>query len=664
MQNLKRRPSGIYCLRLAVPLALRRILGKREIIVSTGTRETALAKIVAGAWATQWRQRFLDLSRLTCLVGIDSVNHHQILKIVGGSPALLVGGYLPLSSAADASGLSSDHLLREVASGHLGLHARVSSVHGCLVPVDELEPVDADAGPAGGLVVPPRKYMPSGAVGHAAEGMMPLLKTELNGVATGFLHGDTETTIIALEAPGRSGMWFVPDTPMTLAKGALEVSVAEVERLRRAMAMRIAPLQVKEAKAHQKRETAVALKDAGRKSGELLSAALDHYIRERVTHDVESLNEITRIRNGCCLLIDLDGDVKLAEVTTEKLRAFRDQHLAHVPEKENKVRLIHKTTSVKESIEVLKAKRVLWPVMSTAERDKRMRWIQGWFRWLHEQTWIATDPAAPLQGESVASKAERREKASSREDEARQVFTPSNLAQIFSAEWFRTGKGELTKSGTYRTYLPFYYWGPLIAVLGGGPRINEVSQLHLSDIKKTDAGTWFIDFNQDTKDKKLKNAASRRQVPLHPLLEALGLVRWVDALKAAGHERLFPEWNRDADKGYGKAASKWFTGYMEGLEFARDGSLTFHSLRHTFTNALPEDTPERLAKQLTGHTRGADVHDKVYRKDLSPDDALPYLRRLNVTLPAIEEFDIEAGLQALQDALRRKDSHRGASSTS
>lgn len=664
MQNLTRRPSGIYCLRLAVPLTLRAVLGKREIIISTGTRETALAKIVAGAWATQWRQRFLDLSRLTCLAGIDSLDHHEILKIVGGSPALLVGGYLPLSSASDASGLSSDYLLREVAEGRLGLHARVSTVHGFLVPVSELEPVDTEAGRAGGLVIPPRKHKPSGAVDHAADGMMPLLKSDLNDVAAGFLQGDAETTLLALEAPGHVGVWFIPNTPLTLAKGAVEVSVAEVEALRRSMAMHIEPRQVKEAKEQRKRDTAVTLKDAGRKSGELLSTALDHFIRERVKHDVESAGEITRIRNGCALLIDLDGDVRLADVTPEKLRAFRDQHLARMPARENKVRLIHKTTTVKESIEVLKTKRVDWPVMSAAERDKRMRWIQGWFRWLYEQTWIASDPAAPLNGESVASKAERRKKASRREDEARQVFTESDLAKIFSAEWFRKGKGELTKSGTYRTYLPFYYWGPLIAVLSGGPRINEVSQLHLSDVDKTAAGTWYIDFNQETADKKLKNAASRRRVPLHPLLEGLGLPRWVGALKAAGHERLFPEWNRDEEKGYGKAASKWFTGYMDGLGFPRDGTLTFHSLRHTFTNGLPEDTPDRLGKQLTGHTRGVGARETIYKKDKEADDALPYLRRLNVTLPAIEAFDIEAGLKALQDALRRKDSHRGASSTS
>lgn len=652
MQNLTRRPSGIYALRLAVPAALRVFVGKREIIASTGTREVAVAKIVAGASATQWRQRFLQLSRLIAVSGIDSMDHHEILKIVSGSPSLLTGGYLPLPLASAASGLSADHLLRAASDGRLHLHIRSAVVRGHLVPESQLEFIDSEAGESGGLVIPPPRQMPGGAVEHAAEGMLPLLKSDLNEVAVALLAGDAETTLFALQAPGRPGMWFIPDTPLTVAKDALEVSAAEVDVLRRSLAALIEPQQVLEAKEQQKAAVAVSLKKAGRKSNELLSVALDHYILNRVKHDVESPGEIKRIRNGCTLLIDMNGDSKLSEVTTEKLRQFRDEQLARVPENENKVRLIYGTASVPASIKAVEG--VAWPTMSATERDKRMRWILAWFRWLHDQTWIEDNPAAPLRGESVVTKAERRRKSAHREDEARLAFSEADLARIFSAEWFLKGRGELTKSGTYRAYLPFYYWGPLIAVLGGGPRINEVSQLHLSDIDKTAAGTWFIDFNQEADDKKLKNTASRRRVPLHPLLVKLGFLKWVEALQHAGYARLFPELKRDEEKGYGKAASKWFTGFMAGLGFPRDGTLTFHSLRHTFTNALPVDTPERLGKQLTGHVRGVDVHDRVYMKDLGPDEALQYVSRLSVTLPTIAPFDVDAGLKAVADALGRK----------
>lgn len=292
--------------------------------------------------------------------------------------------------------------------------------------------------------------------------------------------------------------------------------------------------------------------------------------------------------------------------------------------------------------------------MSGAEREKRMRWIGSWFHWLHQQRWLSENPAAPLHGESVFSVSERKKRTAKRADEVRAVFTHEHLQQLFSEEWFREGRGKLTRQGTYREFMPHYYWAPLLALLAGGARVNEVAQLHLADFGVTEAGTPYVDFTADGENKKLKNLQSRRRVPLHPLLVNLGLLDWVKALEAAGHDRLFPELRHDAEKGYGKALSKWFTRYMASRGNPRDGSLTFHSFRHTFTNALPEDVPDRVRKQFTGHVRGNDSHDTTYRKDLGADQALPYIERLQVTLPQIAPFDVQEGLKAIADALRRR----------
>lgn len=650
MQTLVRRPSGIYVFRLAVPDALRGIIGKREIIASTGTRELALAKIVAGANATEWRQRFLELSRLIVGAGIDSMEHHEIVKVASGSPALLAGGHLPLAMAAAASGLSVDHLLRAAGDGRLGLFARCKLVQGHLLPEEKLELVEPSVGQSAGWIIPSAHQLPKEAVPHACEGLLPLLKTDLPTFVADLLAGTPAIELCALDAPGKPSTWFLPATPIKVTRDALEVAAHEVESLRRAVAAVIEPQRLKAAQEHVR--AAIASPKAGRMGERRLSEALEHYITNRVKHDVESPGEIKRIRNGCALLMELQGDLHLSEVTVERLRTFRDERLGKVPAKENKVRLIYKTSSVSQSIAAVNG--MDWPVMSPAERDKRMRWIMAWFAWLHRQEWISADPGAPLRGESVETRAEKRKNLARRDDEARDVFSDADLRQIFSAPWFKTGRGDLTRQGTYRTFLPFYFWGPIIGLLSGGPRINEVSQLHLADFRRTDAGTWFIDYNQDAEDKKLKNSASQREVPLHPLLIELGLLKWVSALSNAGHDRLFPELKRDEEKGYGKAATKWFTRFMDGLGFPRDGSLTFHSLRHTFVNALPLDTPERVARQLTGHTRGSDVHDLSYRKDKQPDVALKYVERLQVKLPPITPFDIEAGLKAVADALRRK----------
>ena len=84
MQNLFRRPSGIYVLRISVPVQLRHVFGKREIVATTGTRELSIAKMVAGVQAAQWRQRFFDSGRLMLLANISTMDHQEILKLSRG----------------------------------------------------------------------------------------------------------------------------------------------------------------------------------------------------------------------------------------------------------------------------------------------------------------------------------------------------------------------------------------------------------------------------------------------------------------------------------------------------------------------------------------------------------------------------------------------------
>ncbi|PQV71874.1 integrase, partial [Cronobacter sakazakii] len=82
-----------------------------------------------------------------------------------------------------------------------------------------------------------------------------------------------------------------------------------------------------------------------------------------------------------------------------------------------------------------------------------------------------------------------------------------------------------------------------------------------------------------------------------------GLLEYVDAMKAAGYERLFPELKHNKIKGYRDGASKWFNENYFGkvLGFARDGKKTFKSLRHTLINALDEvENNKRTIEQLVG----------------------------------------------------------------
>lgn len=659
MQNLFRRPSGVYVLRIVVPVNLRPAFGKREIIASTGTRELTIAKMVAGAQAAQWRQRFFDSDRLLSLANTSQMHHQDILRISQGHPTLLGGGHLPLIHAASLSGVGATDLLRAAANGRLSLFVRVGFVRGYLLPFDDLNPDNPAMGRNRGVVIPTEDQMPAAATEHIGEGMLKVHTMDLPRVTTSALNGNEDVDFMIFEPPGQPDFVFIPNNTVRVKPETLEVAASEVELLRRSVSQLISPAQKAEANALQKVALEGSKVKAGARAHEHLSTALDAFITNRVRHDVESESEITRIRNGCALLIELEGDLPLAEITSERLRHFRDQKLSRVPANENKIRLIHGTKSVASSMKIVDG--TDWPIMSPSERNKRMRWIGTWFKWLHLQKWIAENPAAALLGESVQTKAERRKvKNLKREDESRASFTREDLAAIFGAQWFKAGRGGLTKQGTFRTFSPFYYWLPLLGLYTGGGRINELSQLHLADIRQTESGQWLVDFNEEAKGKKLKNTPSKRIVPVHPALLELGLAEWVAALTKAGYTRLFPELRHDPEKGFGKAATKWFTNYMADLGFARDGTKTFHSFRHTYTNALPLDIPDRMSRQLTGHVRGKDVHDTRYKKDAEPEILAPFVNRLAVTLPEIAPFDIPAGLKAIGDALERKNKGRGA----
>ena len=91
-QYLYRRPSGIYFVRLCVPVRLKQAVGKGEIHRSTGCHDFRLAKIVAAEIAAHWHR------------AIEAVQGMDPAKIKAGSLSLLGTGFICLTSAAEQLG--------------------------------------------------------------------------------------------------------------------------------------------------------------------------------------------------------------------------------------------------------------------------------------------------------------------------------------------------------------------------------------------------------------------------------------------------------------------------------------------------------------------------------------------------------------------------------
>lgn len=653
MQNLYRRPSGIWVARLVVPGRARCLVGRREFVQSTGTQDLTVAKLVASVLLSRWRRYLYDVERLARRAPMDN-QHESILRIVDVSPALQGDGHMPLELAALESGLSVEHLLREASAGRLNLFSRLSGTAGYLVTVQALRARGGEEN-GGELDIPQPHQMPASALQIEARALYALPVEDVPSVVGALLASSDRATVVAFDS-GRPGELFVPDESVKVNRSSVEVSLAEVRTLQAVLASGLSAEHIEAARAIKLASAHAPLAKAGKHAEKRFSDALAAYVRDYLPKKITDAKEIERLRVGIGLFIELRGDVKLSEVDGDMLRGFRDGPLSAVLARENHVRFKYGTSSMKESIAAVAG--VGWPIMSAAERDQRMQWIARMFKWLQDQKWISDNPATGLRGESVLTKAQAAAEAKTKNP--REPFSPSDLQAIFSSPWFKTGRGELTAAGkARRDFQPFQYWLPMLGLLCGC-RIAEASQLWLNDVRKTESGVWFIDINEETGDKGLKTTWSVRKVPLHPKIIEAGFIDWCERLRAEGYQRLFPElsWNQKTQ--YAKEPIRSHTELFRGLGMPRNNTKVFHSFRRTLNTQLErlDGVSEVARKRIMGHQPGEGVNERHYLDDRTPDEAIEFMQRLDFKLPPIVPFDVDFGVLAVGDALRRKHGER------
>ena len=643
------RRGGIWWVRLVVPARLRNAAARREFNQSCQTHELAIAKLVASVLLTDWRKQLLQLDPLPMSL--------SVLTIVGGSPILAGGGWLPLAEAAGLSGISQDQLLRASADGNLNLFCRLSQIRGYVVAVEALEPNDPSAGRSAGVEIPPPQSMPPSALQSTQSGLLPV--SDPDAVAAAVLaNGLQSVDIVTFAMPGPLGILFAPDAVVTMAVEKLEVLATEVDAIRRRMASSVSQDAIQHAQELQKAALLGAAQSAGKKAQQRFSEALAEFAKHELPQSNKNPKEIERIRAGIGLFVDLVGDLKLSEIDSDTLRDFRDGPLAKVPARLNHAEVHFKTAGqgIKVTMAAIRKSGEVWPVMSPAERDQRMSWIGRMFRWLHGD-WLREDPSAALRGKSVLTKAGR--KIETQNKVVRQPFSAHELKLIFSQSWFATGSGQAAEaSGVNRKWSPFEFWLPLMC-LHAGQRIRELCQLHLSDVRRTPAGVWYLDINEATPDKSVKNGESQRVVPLHPVLIQAGFVEWCERLRREGFRRVFPELSWEPVSGYSKEAKRRMSAMLNGLGMPRDNTKVFHSLRHTANNAfirlaLVGQVPEIIRLRVLGHKAGDGENIESYFADFQADENYKFVSLLCFNLPTIAAFDADEGVKSIWSALKRK----------
>lgn len=168
------------------------------------------------------------------------------------------------------------------------------------------------------------------------------------------------------------------------------------------------------------------------------------------------------------------------------------------------------------------------------------------------------------------------------------------------------------------------YWLPLLAAYTGARR-EELAGLLRGSIRQQE-GIWVVEIAANA-ERRIKNATSKRTLPLHPHLVELGLPEFAAEQPS---ERLFPDLTRKSSRGnLGDSLQYRWQKLLTAQLGADAAGKKFHSFRHTMTDHLRRDpeVPEWVRRDILGHA-ATDVEDRVYGSRATPEIMLRAIERL------------------------------------
>jgi integrase len=341
--------------------------------------------------------------------------------------------------------------------------------------------------------------------------------------------------------------------------------------------------------------------------GSTLGSTIESYLkdREHVWTAKTHLMSAAALR----LFIEILRDQQLTAVTRQACRNFREIVLRLPPNMGKRFR-----GQTMSQVLALSPK-----PMSTKNANKIVSSVSAFFSWSVQEELLASNPAKGLTLRIKHSP-----------DTERDAFSTADLKLLFERSPVYAG----CLSNRHRNQLgdqiirDAKFWLPLIAV-HSGMRLEEIAQLQVHQLSVVD-GVWVFDINR-SEDNRLKTPQSQRQVPVHPLLIAAGLL---DHRKQIGAGHLWPDLFRGNDGFFSSPFSKWFGRYKHRIGLTNP-KLTFHSFRHTAINHLKQaGVEETLIKELVGHANRSITMSR-YGKPLNAKRMLTIVEKLRY------EIDLE-----------------------
>jgi integrase len=211
--------------------------------------------------------------------------------------------------------------------------------------------------------------------------------------------------------------------------------------------------------------------------------------------------------------------------------------------------------------------------------------LNKFLEWAQNGGYFHEGHVLPTSKQVIVSKQARRMRAL----KSNPAYTIEQLKTVFDAKVFHPK-------------LAHHFWPPLIALFTGGRR-REIAQLLLSDFFVTD-GIHAMSINMDGDEtQSIKTAAAKRTIPVHPALIELGLLGYLDDVKALGlSNEVFPGISANINGEKGNAVGHAWARHLEAVGIKQSSLHTYHSFRSTAITVLKKaKVPIDMRSQLVGH---------------------------------------------------------------
>lgn len=332
------------------------------------------------------------------------------------------------------------------------------------------------------------------------------------------------------------------------------------------------------------------------KPTKLLSDVWESYKAAKLADGVDGVTQTTlnEYHGVMARFIELFGDIPVTDVDRELVQEYRIA-LSKTPSKGDGIRGLN----ARQQIEKAEAEGL--PVLTASAARKRFKSLSVVLNHAVRQGWLADNPVfasgitAQLSRMAAKSKGARRRKEYN-QDELRQIFT----SPVYSSGWVPQ-RADLGAA---------LWWLPLLAVYTGA-RLGEVAQLFVSDVRVSPEGVNYLNLLKEEDDdegsadagsdsRRVKTESSRRLVPLHDDLIALGFLDYVKSQPPGG--QVFPRIKPNKVGKYAPAFGRIWRRYLSDTAKFESPAAPMHGFRHTFkTLCRAAGIPAEVSDWITGH---------------------------------------------------------------